>query len=264
MLVGSIKRRIVALLACATGLLPVAAGQPTPQEMARALEGLKAVGFRNIPSESMLPNLLAGDRVVIVANAAELKRGAVVIFDHPNDDSVFVCRIVGLPGDTIQMKEGRLILNGIVIERTLVREVTYMPNGMRRVIEATEYWEQLPGEEKPHLIHEFSDSDGLDETPTFRVPPGHLFMMGDNRDNSEDSRAPSGHRELAKAQPQAWINRPAFLPADPRNDAIGFVPITNLLGEAAMVYLTSNRCRLDDRQRAAGAECLQSKLGERL
>lgn len=261
---GGIRGPIIALLACAAGLLPVAFSQPTPQEVAKALEGLKPVGFRTIPSESMLPNLLVGDRVVIVANAMEPKRGAVVIFKHPNRGHVKIARIVGLPGDTIEMKGGRLIVNRAMVERTFVREVVYMPDDMHRVIKATEYREQLPGEDRPHLIHEFSDSDRLDETPRFQVPPGHFFLMGDNRDNSEDSRAPSGHRGMATQFPEAWSLNPASLPADPRDDAIGFVPITNLMGEAAMVYLTSNRCTLNDQQRAAGAECLQSKLGKRL
>jgi signal peptidase I len=262
--VGVDRRTAFVLAACVLGLSPSASSQPTSQEAVEALRGLRPVGLRSIPSESMLPNLLVGDRVIIVANATEPKRGAVVIFQHPNSDVVMIDRIIGLPGDTIEIKRGRLIVNGATVDRTLVRKVVYKPDDMRRVIVATEYRERLPGQDTPHLIHEFSDNESMDETPEFRVPPGHLFMMGDNRDNSEDSRAPSGHRVLAAAQPEAWANRSVFLPADPRDDAIGFVPVKNLMGQAAMVYLTLNKCRLDDHERADGAECLKSRIGERL
>lgn len=253
------------LAACALGLAPGAVSQRTEQEAIDILKGLVPIGMRSIPSEHMAPNLLVGDRVAVVAIDRDLRRGDVVIYRHPNNDAVvMITRIVGLPGDTVQMKGGQLILNGEAVPRTLKREVTYVPDDMPRIVRAFEYEERLPGAENPLTIFEYGDSDSLDETPEFRVPAGHLFMMGDNRDNSEDSRAPSGHRELAKSQPDAWPYRGAHLPADTRDDAIGFVPIRNLMGRAATVAYTTHACRVNDELRAAGAECLGSKMWQPL
>lgn len=250
--------------ACALALAPVTLAQKTEQQIMDELKGIVPIGLRSIPSESMLPNLLVGDRVAIVAIDRELRRGDVVIFQHPNSDRVMIDRIIGLPGDTVQMKRGQLWLNGEMVERTLVRDVRYWSEESGRSFPVREYSEQLPGADKPYLIHEFSDADGLDETPEFRVPAGHLFLMGDNRDNSEDSRAPSGQRAMARAQPEGWLNLSVRLPADMRDDAIGFVPTRNLMGRAASVVYTLNVCAMRAEDRAAGAECLRSRLWQGL
>jgi signal peptidase I len=255
------KFAIVGLLAGGVlGFIPSAAGQQTGQEVMDAMKGIVPIGIRSIPSEHMAPNLLVGDRVAIVAFDRDPRRGDVVIYHHPHSDRVMINRIVGLPGDRIQMKGGQLILNGEIVERTLVRKMSYPSDSMSRVIAVSEYSEQLPGEERPHLIHEFSNTDSLDETPEFHVPDGHLFMMGDSRDNSEDSRAPSGHRAMAIAQPEAWPYRGVFLSNDTRDDAVGFVPIRNLMGRGATVPYTLHVCIMTPEERASGVECLPSRL----
>jgi signal peptidase I len=241
--------------------------------------------LRSIPSESMVPALQVGDRVAVAKftygynrNSAPFglgrfiigdspekddegiwvrtpKRGDVVVFQHPHQGRVMIKRVIGLPGDAIEMREGRLFLNDQEVTREEVRKTTYVTaDNSRQLITATEYREQLPGEDGSHLIHEFTDNGDLDTTPIFRVPPGHVFMMGDNRDNSEDSRAPSGHRDLASAFPDAWKNPPA-LATSTRNDAIGFVPLDHLIGRAETVLFTLHGCR-----KAEGAECPKGRM----
>ncbi len=238
--------------------------------------------LRSIPSESMVPALEVGDRVAVAkfaygydrnsvpfglgklvfgdnpSNPNEKifahmpKRGDVIVFQHPHDSKVMIKRLIGLPGDTIQMKDGRLYLNGDLIERREIRQTTYVSSDNSHMVHtASEYREQLPGEKKPHLIHEWDDNSGLDRTPIFRVPPNHVFMMGDNRDNSEDSRAPSGHPDLAAAFPEAWGMRP-ILGGD---EAIGFVPVDDLIGRAETVLFTLHGCRHEP-----GTECAAPRL----
>jgi signal peptidase I len=245
--------------------------------------------LRSIPSESMVPALQVGDRVAVAKfaygynrnsipfglglfvigdddkNAEERwfgstpKRGDVIVFQHPHSDKVMIKRLIGLPGDAVEVKGGKLYLNDDELLRERVRTTTYIPDDNSRLQTATEYRETIPtndGENtKTYLIHEFSDSDSLDETPRFVVPAGHVFMMGDNRDNSEDSRAPSGHRRLATQFPEAWPLRGAGLSDDRSNDAVGFVPMDYLIGRAETVLFTLHGCK-----QAPGAECPEGRL----
>ena len=156
----------------------------------------------HVPSPSMVPTLLVGDELIaskfaygwgkysspiglmpdfsgrLFGHAPE--RGDVIVFRLPRDpDTTYVKRLIGLPGDRIQMRAGRLYINDALVARRSIG--TFDGDQL--------YVETLPNG-REHEIIEISDAGRHDDTPVFVVPAGHYFMMGDNRDNSLDSRIP--------------------------------------------------------------------------
>ena len=202
------------------------------------IAGVIAIGFRsfvaepfNIPSGSMIPSLLVGDYLFVtkysygysrysfpfglapiqsrvLSGNRKPQRGQVAVFRLPSDTSVdYIKRVVGLPGDKILVKDGVLHINGEPVVRRMIG------NGIQPTLLGeqitTLYQETLP-EGSIHLIQEISDGQAFDNTPEFVVPADHYFMMGDNRDNSRDSRTSS----------------------------VGFVPLENFIGEAQFLFFS--------------------------
>ncbi len=173
------------------------------------------VASYSIPSGAMQPTLLVGDYVFADKNAYHDRapeRGDVVVFKLPIDNQTdYIMRIVGLPGDIIHVWGGVLHINGAPVVRHRLVEVKLASYGgyARRVIE---YVETLPNG-RDHRIWEISDEDILDNTPVYKVPAGHYFMMGDYRDSSLDSRVMS---------------------------EVGFVPAGNLVGRAEILFFSQN------------------------
>ena len=202
------------------------------------IAGALALGFRsllfepfNIPSGSMIPTLLVGDYLFVSKYSYGYSRysfpfgmapfdgrifetppdrGDVAVFRQPQNESVaFIKRIVGLPGDRIQVTDGVLRINDVAVNR--VRKGFATASDGYNVIRFAVYQETLPNG-KSYLIQERSDDDVLDNTNVFLVPEGHYFMMGDNRDNSRDSRTTS----------------------------VGMVPVENLIGRAERLFFSHN------------------------
>ena len=186
----------------------------------------------NIPSESMLPTLLVGDYLFVSKYSygysryslpwglplfegrlwqSEPRRGDVAVFKLPSDNSTdYIKRIVGLPGDRIQMRDGRLFINDQSVVKVRAEDFIYERNGQR--FRVPRFVEILPGGPR-HDTLDFIAAGEHDTTREFVIPAGHYFAMGDNRDNSLDSRARGG---------------------------VGMVPAENLVGRAEFLFFSTD------------------------
>ena len=143
-------------------------------------------------------------------------RGDVIVFRKPSEPNVdYIKRLVGLPGDQIQVQNEILYINGNPVPRRQLEDVDgFNNNGEPAKI--AQFEETFPNGVKPHVLDRIFERN-LANTPVFKVPDGHYFMMGDNRDNSSDSRAPGG--------------------------GVGMVPFENLVGKAQIVFFScSTKC----------------------
>lgn len=142
-------------------------------------------GF-NLPSASNLPTLMVGDNVL-----ADMRpmpggpaRGDMILFRVPGQ-GIWVKRVVAVAGDRVQLRGGRLLLNGVLALWTLEGRVTLEESG--QTVQARRYRETLPGGRSYEILKEYDDG-GLNDTPEWTVPAGRVFVLGDNRDASADSR----------------------------------------------------------------------------
>ncbi len=210
-----------------------------------------------IPSKSMVPTLLVGDHIFVnkfiyglripftkkwITHFQEPKRGEVVVFIYPRNESLdFIKRVVGLPGDKIQVEDQNLLINGEKINTypVIISGVDTQDNRRLNIekIEGPDFGNRFASlpyftewkeyrffvedlKETPHFIQRYHF--GRHEQFSLTVPPGHFFVMGDNRDNSSDSRE--------------W----------------GFVPMENLKGRAMFVWLSLDSDRGGVRWRRFG------------
>lgn len=202
--------------------------------------GIRTVAYEpfNIPSESMLPTLLVGDYLFVskfsygysrhslplslplVPGPGRLfsgmpERGDVAVFKLPRDNSTdYIKRIIALPGDRIQVRGGALFLNGEPVKRE--RADDFVRRGRFGQVERMpQFVETLPNG-KSYRTLDLRNGTDTDDTREFVVPAGHFFAMGDNRDNSVDSRIA------------------------PEQGGVGFVPVENLVGRADFLFFSTD------------------------
>jgi signal peptidase I len=188
----------------------------------------------NIPTGSMEATLLVGDYLFVSKFTygyshyslpfspplfsgrifgSEPKRGDIVVFRLPSEDSTdYIKRVIGLPGDRIQMIDGLLHINDVAVKREPAQDYIDRDSGPRP-IRVKRWRETLPNGVSYDTLDRMEDAE-YDNTAPYLVPPGHFFMMGDNRDNSNDSRVP------------------------PLSGGVGYVPFENIIGRGQIIYFS--------------------------
>jgi signal peptidase I len=225
--------------------------------------GLRSLVYEpfNIPSESMLPGLLVGDYLVVAKwpygigryslplglplfegriGGALPQRGDVIVFKTPRDNRTdYIKRVIGLPGDTVAMQGGQVLLNGVALPQRRTEGFT-IPAGVEGCDAAPAaakgclypaFTETLPGG-RHHAIIDRVTGDIRDDMAPVKVPADHVFVLGDNRDDSADSRF-----SIAEG-------------------GVGLVPVTSMIGRADRIFFS-----LDPQTRRLRSERIGQKIG---
>ena len=199
-----------------------------------------AFGMYHIPSESMLPTIAVGDRIAVSKFAYGYSRhsvpfsaapsvptndrrlfgklparGHIIVFKHPRTGENYIKRVIGLPGDKVELRSGRLYINDTLIDRNAKEDRQYREH--EGSIVTVRLFDEYLAENDTHKIYERSDVSYGDTMAPIHVPENHLFVLGDNRDNSIDSR---------------------YL-----KQGVGFLPVENVVGKAIGLTFSTNHCR---------------------